>query len=356
MNACRAPIAPLVFGAGARRLNTRALLQRPRCWSVRASAAVQLIGRHTGWQNSARLSKRRNFPYRGCRSQYWTLRAIDDSGANSTCASDVAPTVVAEPTNPGRVEDEEDGVQSFITSDRTWAGLMLFLALGGAADTAYLTAVKLSAVPLLCTTPGGGCESVLSSSYASFYGIPLPLVGVLTYMSTAWAIAASAKKQTETSINALLGLTSVLFTASLFLLHVLLYELKQDCIYCYTSAAISFTLFGIAWSSALSDRRTLRGRIWLVALPLATSALLTVANGAESAPPTQQQQVLKPCAMIQEKAPSILPYEKKIVSTDSTEAAVRVAKRLTDAGARFYGAFWCSHCNEQKETFGTASR
>lgn len=27
---------------------------------------------------------------------------------------------------------------------------------------------------------------------------------------------------------------------------------------------------------------------------------------------------------------------------------------LKDAGAVFYGAFWCPHCHEQKELFGTA--
>ena len=28
------------------------------------------------------------------------------------------------------------------------------------------------------------------------------------------------------------------------------------------------------------------------------------------------------------------------------------AKCLTDNGARMYGAYWCGHCNEQKESFG----
>lgn len=29
-----------------------------------------------------------------------------------------------------------------------------------------------------------------------------------------------------------------------------------------------------------------------------------------------------------------------------------MAQRLNDAGARMYGAFWCSHCFDQKESFG----
>lgn len=30
------------------------------------------------------------------------------------------------------------------------------------------------------------------------------------------------------------------------------------------------------------------------------------------------------------------------------------AQCLTDKGAKFYGAYWCSHCKSQKEMFGTS--
>ena len=32
-----------------------------------------------------------------------------------------------------------------------------------------------------------------------------------------------------------------------------------------------------------------------------------------------------------------------------------LAQCLTDKGAKFYGAFWCSHCQEQKAEFGKFS-
>lgn len=41
------------------------------------------------------------------------------------------------------------------------------------------------------------------------------------------------------------------------------------------------------------------------------------------------------------------------VTTQSTDRGQQLAKRLKDAGARMYGAFWCSHCHEQKEAFGS---
>ena len=40
------------------------------------------------------------------------------------------------------------------------------------------------------------------------------------------------------------------------------------------------------------------------------------------------------------------------MTTESTPAAIELAMRLRDGGAKMYGAFWCSHCFEQKEIFG----
>ena len=40
------------------------------------------------------------------------------------------------------------------------------------------------------------------------------------------------------------------------------------------------------------------------------------------------------------------------MTTQSSSRGQQLAKRLKDAGAKMYGAFWCSHCHEQKEAFG----
>ncbi len=39
----------------------------------------------------------------------------------------------------------------------------------------------------------------------------------------------------------------------------------------------------------------------------------------------------------------------------SSERAVDLARRLRAVGAKMYGAFWCSHCFEQKQAFGEAA-
>ena len=41
---------------------------------------------------------------------------------------------------------------------------------------------------------------------------------------------------------------------------------------------------------------------------------------------------------------------------ESDVALSSFAQCLEDKGARFYGAFWCSHCQDQKEMFGGAAK
>ena len=45
--------------------------------------------------------------------------------------------------------------------------------------------------------------------------------------------------------------------------------------------------------------------------------------------------------------------QSPIVTTQSSSRGEQLAKRLKEAGAKMYGAFWCSHCHEQKEAFGS---
>jgi len=44
-----------------------------------------------------------------------------------------------------------------------------------------------------------------------------------------------------------------------------------------------------------------------------------------------------------------LPPIEPEVSTMSTSKEITLAKQLKAIGAKMYGAFWCSHCFEQKQ-------
>ncbi|XP_077220465.1 thiol-disulfide oxidoreductase LTO1-like isoform X2 [Tasmannia lanceolata] len=45
------------------------------------------------------------------------------------------------------------------------------------------------------------------------------------------------------------------------------------------------------------------------------------------------------------------PFETEI-TMQSSPLALSLAKHLQSIGAKMYGAFWCSHCLEQKQMFG----
>jgi len=44
-----------------------------------------------------------------------------------------------------------------------------------------------------------------------------------------------------------------------------------------------------------------------------------------------------------------LPYFATEITTPSSPFALSLARYLHSIGAKMYGAFWCSHCLEQKE-------
>ncbi len=44
-----------------------------------------------------------------------------------------------------------------------------------------------------------------------------------------------------------------------------------------------------------------------------------------------------------------LPLLEPEVSTSSSPKELSLAKHLRSIGAKMYGAFWCSHCFEQKQ-------
>jgi len=48
------------------------------------------------------------------------------------------------------------------------------------------------------------------------------------------------------------------------------------------------------------------------------------------------------------------PVNNVQVDTEKVIDADKLAQALTESGAKFYGAWWCAHCKDQKEMFGSA--
>ena len=48
-------------------------------------------------------------------------------------------------------------------------------------------------------------------------------------------------------------------------------------------------------------------------------------------------------------------YTPPAVTTTSSPAALALAKHLKKIDAKLYGAYWCTHCYDQKKSFGEAA-
>ena len=221
------------------------------------------------------------------------------------------------------------------------------LATCGAVENVYLTAVKLSgAAPALCSSTGAGCGEVLSSPWATWLGLPLSALGAATYAAVAAAALygeTQRREGTPERVNparlAVLAGGATLASVSAYLLTVLATQLGgQPCPYCLTSAALSAgTLACAVRGLEAEERERLAGPA--VALALAVVVSLGVPQSQAAARQAARNAL-------------DLPFSEVEVTGQSTPQAVALAQHLSRVGARMYGAFWCSHCGEQKQLFG----
>lgn len=221
------------------------------------------------------------------------------------------------------------------------------LAAAGVAETAYLTIAKLTSTPVVCPISGGGCASVLTSDYAQLFGVlPLSAAGAAAYgavAALAVAGAAAARRGDERTEHALRTAVMaggvLLATTSAYLMYILFTAFPGElCPWCLGSAALSG---GVATLALTAMQRRELEEAAAPASGLAAATLLCLSLALGTPGETQAGTGI-----------TQLDYAQPVVTTASPSGAAKLAERLRDAGARMYGAFWCSHCYEQKQAFG----
>ncbi|XP_010905231.1 thiol-disulfide oxidoreductase LTO1 [Elaeis guineensis] len=245
---------------------------------------------------------------------------------------------------PSPEVDTEDSKKTSLwgISTSTWcAGLGTL----GFLETGYLTYSKLTDSEAFCPVGGGSCSDVLNSDYSFVFGVPLPLVGMLAYGLVTLLSLQQTRKHLLNGLGEadarliLLGTTTSMATASAYFVYLLSTTFAgTSCSYCLISAVLSFILFFITVKDfGLEEIQKVVG-LQLVIAGIVVSALTNSYTTA-----TQQFSGSNDI--------TLEPYEIKITSK-STPFAISLAKYLRSIGAKMYGAFWCSHCNEQKQMFG----
>jgi uncharacterized membrane protein len=108
------------------------------------------------------------------------------------------------------------------------------LAIVGLLISAYLSWVHyIGAVPV-CLGGSGGCESVQSSSYATIFGVPVAVIGLLGYSGLLFA--ASLRGEVGIYLGFLVALVGTLFSA--YLTYLELFVIHAICEWCVVSAAL----------------------------------------------------------------------------------------------------------------------
>lgn len=129
-----------------------------------------------------------------------------------------------------------------------------------------------------------------------------------------------------------------------------------------STAVASLLAVSLAWGTAAPPPPPQNdSALWSSATSTLVASTAAVADTTTPAPGTsiraasttniaalvgqEKQQVPKEQPIIELQSPPA-------ITTQSSETALQLAKELQSLDATFYGAFWCSHCYEQKQAFG----
>ncbi|HUF88916.1 MAG TPA: vitamin K epoxide reductase family protein [Gemmatimonadota bacterium] len=119
------------------------------------------------------------------------------------------------------------------------------LALVGFADAAYLTASHYTGASAFCG-PSGGCETVLTSEFATLGPVPIALVGAAYYAVASLAAWTPLEAWSRWTAVFLAGLTGAGFAITAILFWLQASVIDAWCRFCLASAAITTLLFAAA--------------------------------------------------------------------------------------------------------------
>jgi len=236
----------------------------------------------------------------------------------------------------------------------------------GALETAYLTFDKLTGggnVEQFCSV-SGACGSVLSGPYSVLPGtdIPLAALGFLAYTTTAaLALGPVFQNETDDSDNRvqLTALSTAMGVFSVLLMTLLFGVLRESCTFCIASATFSIILAKLAWLGGVVPKdRFKEGLAWSakgalatltasVVLFAATDDITPAVNVAGQLAGTSAASFSRLLADASSKLQAPPP-----ITAPSSSRALQLSTSLQTLDARMYGAYWCSHCFEQKQTLG----
>jgi uncharacterized membrane protein len=136
----------------------------------------------------------------------------------------------------------------------------LILGLSGIGISSYLVYVHYYELSTVCL-PGFECDTVLTSSYAQMWGIPIALLGLGMYLVITllgfWLLFEKGESQDLISLAIYtLSLSGTLFTAYLFYLEI--FVLHAFCTWCVASSIVIFGLLILSLVNLFTSERYIK--------------------------------------------------------------------------------------------------
>lgn len=199
------------------------------------------------------------------------------------------------------------------------------LAALGLIVSGYLTWTKMTGAQALFCSGASSCDIVQASRYSTMLGLPTALWGLALYVVLG-VIAWLGYTRDRWLVSLVAASAGVAF--SVYLTVVSLFVLRAACQYCLVSTALQVLVLAdvIRWWRRVPNA------------PATVPAPRVAMVGGAAAALT----VLIALGVFAVSPAGASPYQ------------VQLARHLASTRAVMYGAFWCPHCQEQKEMFAEA--
>ena len=125
-------------------------------------------------------------------------------------------------------------------TDRVLRAGVALVALAGAAVAGYLTYVHYQPDALICTS-GGGCETVQDSKYAELAGIPVALLGLISFLAVLVLVAWDS--DLARTLAAAIALVGVGFAVYLIVLQA--FVIDAWCVWCLVNDVVIVPLLAV---------------------------------------------------------------------------------------------------------------
>lgn len=133
-------------------------------------------------------------------------------------------------------------------SDRLLHRVLLLLTVIGIGIAGYLTYIHYRGFDPVCAV-GGGCEKVQDSEWAKLAGVPVPLLGLIGYVSILGALLVRG----EMARLAVVVMSYIGFAFSMYLTYREVFTIEAICQWCVGSAVVMTLIAIVATIRLLRD-------------------------------------------------------------------------------------------------------